>query len=399
MLLDLCLISLPNPVLANPTMYFPLGILYIAAVVKEAGYNVGIVDMRDGLKDVPDAHFYGFSCTTPEVTYARSLMRQLDGKTIIGGAHPSLAPDDCKDFDYVVVGEGEVAILAVLGGIKTQLVMSPSRLQELDNIPYPAWDMVERPFSEELFPGERYGKGELGATLIASRGCNFNCSFCGNVYRKPTVFRSIENIIGELKELQKRGVYYFRFEDDNFTTHPQFADLCLKLNGLGIKYKCHTRSRLLTLGKARLLKWSGCEEMSVGVESGDQDVLDINHKQESVEHHLQAVSNIREARMRAKTYLIAGLPGETGASVERTKDFIRQSKPDKWTLSTFTPYPGCDVYRRPKEYGVEILDWDYSKWWNFCEDSFVHRLEGQTQEEMWQRYLELYEWLKNETWK
>lgn len=393
------LITLPDPVDTNPKMYFPLGILYLASVVKKEGFIVEIIDMRDGEKLLPKAKFYGFSSTTPTIKKAKELSHQVEGKTIIGGPHASLLPEDCREFDYIVSGEGEEAILAILTGkISAPAHIFGKRLEDLDAIPYPAWDMTDC-FSQELFPGERYGKGEKGMTVIASRGCPYNCHFCGNVYKSPMVYRSARNIIGELEELKKRGVSHIRFEDDNFTIHPQLDDLCLDIHKLDISWKCHTRSKILRLEQAKIMKWAGCEEMGIGVESADDKVLEINNKQEEVSDHLRAIKILREAGIRSKTYFVAGLPGETDETLKINQAFFIASKPDKWTLSTFTPYPGSEIYKHPEQFGITIKDKDFDHWWNFVESGFVHKLDYEPSEKTFQRYKIFYYWLVGEEWK
>ncbi len=379
-------------------MYFPLSLCYLGAVVRNAGYSVKVLDFRESVKELPEAKFYGFSCTTPQIGMAKAIASKVNGKTIAGGAHASLLPGDCKNsFDYTVIGEGEEAILKILKGETSSEIWSP-RIKDLDKIPYPAWDMVDEPFSDTLFPGERYGKGERSATIIAARGCPFACDFCANIFRSPVVFRSAENIVGELKLLRdKYGIKYFRFEDDNFTLHPDFTTLCRKLSMLDIHYKCHTRSHLMTPEKAVLLKYSGCEECGLGVESADDVVLKKNHKSEVVHQHGEAIQILKSAGLRAKVYLIAGLPGETDETIRLNKEFMKTFKPDKWTLSTFSPYPGCPIYKNPEKFNVKIIEPDFSKWWNFAKD-FNHVLDGQTKEQMWARYREFYEWLKSEVW-
>ena len=257
---DIALLALPDLVDRNPLMYFPLALTYLASVISKAGYSVSILDCRDGIKELPEAKFYGFSCATPQIFEAKKIAKMVKGQTIIGGAHPSLLPNDCLHyFDYVVVGEGEEVILNILNGNIPKGIIRAPRVNNLDNIPYPAWDMVNEPFSDTLFPGERYGKGEKAATLIGSRGCPFSCQFCGNIHKAPVRYRSADNIIGELKELIKRGVKHFRFEDDCFTLLPDYERLSNKIAKLDIRYKCHTRSDMLTEKIANLLKLSGCE--------------------------------------------------------------------------------------------------------------------------------------------
>lgn len=414
-MLDLVLFELPNLALESPTMYHPLGILYLASVAENAGYKVEIVDYRVGIKtDYPEARFYGFSCTTPEVNFAKKLAAEVkvdypNAKTISGGPHPSLLPSDCVDsFDFVCIGEGEKALLDIMQNGGNGVAVG-QRIKNLDVIPYPAWDKVKDPFSDNLFTGERYGKGEKSASLITSRGCPFNCHFCGNLFRTPLAFRTVENIEGELQQLLKRDIHYVRLVDDNFTIHPEFERLCFVLKRLGIKYRCHTRSDLLTKAKAHIMKDSGCEECSLGVESADGKVLLLNNKRETVLQHGKAVEILRQVGLRSKVYLMSGLPGETDNSSYLLKCFMREFKPDKWTLSTFTPYPGCEIYNNPRKFGITILNPNWSNWWNFVmpikgkdlpgRTGYVHVLNGQTVEQMGARHDELYEWLKSEVWK
>lgn len=394
---DLCLVMLPNPALSNPKMYYSLGILYLASVSKKAGYNTIVHDCRDGYHPFPEAKYYGFSATTPEFPYARKLSKGLKGKTIIGGAHASLLPKDCLDeFDYVVVGEGEEVLLDILGGKMRYPIVTGKRIYNLDDIPFPAWDMIDNPFSETLFPGEKYGQGESAATIIASRGCPHKCSFCANIYHAPIRFRGVDNIVSEIMEIKKRGIRYFRFEDDNLTIHPRFKELVEKLKEADIVYKCHVRSDYLTDDKARMLRESGCEECGLGVESADDAVLKLNEKHETAIDHAQAIKILKDNGIRAKTYWVMGLPGETDRTLMLNEQFVVNCQPDRWTISTFTPYPGCAIFKNPAQFGIEIIDWDYAHWWNFCEESqrYNHLIIGQTMDEMWDRYKEFYKFMK-----
>jgi len=398
-MIDLVLVQLPNPALASQ-MYNSLGIMYLASVVEQAGYSVEIADLRHGDMELPEAKFYGFSCTTPEINDAKKLAKQVKGKTIVGGAHPSLLPEDCVGgFDYVVVGEGEYPILEIVEctpEARDGLIYG-SRIKNIDKIPYPARHKVKNPYNDQIFEGERYGKGALTATLIATRGCPYNCAFCGNIYRSITS-RSVENIIGEMKGIMADGVTHFKFMDDCFTLHPQFEKLCVAIEKLHISYIAHTRSDLMTREKAWLMAYSGCVQSGLGIESADDYVLKLNNKGESTEDHLRAIRMLKEAGIHTKPYWMTGLPGETDKTIELNKQFMVDTQPDKWTISTFTPYPGCNIYNNPKDYGIEITEPDWSKWWNYV-DKYNHVIIGQTQEEMYARYEDFFQWLKGEKWK
>ncbi len=408
-MIDLCLVELPDLALESPKMYFGLGNLYLAAVVKKAGYSVEVIDFRDRIDELPKARFYGFSATTPHITFAKQLAKKVNGITIVGGPHPSLLPEDCTDFDYVIRGEGEEILPLILQGRVPKGVVTAPRIEDLDSVPYPAWDIVEEPFSKTLYTGERYGEGNISMAVITSRGCPYLCAFCGNVYRSPVTFRSVDNILGELFELMKRGVDHFRFVDDNFTLHPDFEKLCKELGRYNIHYRCHTRSNLMTPQKAESLKTSGCEECSLGVESADDDVLKLNKKGETALMHKRAFKTLKNAGMKTKAYWMSGLPGETDKTIDINIDFVKEVKHDKWTLSTFTPYPGCEIFNNPDKFGIEITNKHWESWWNFVfnvrdktlpfRDGYVHILKGQTTQEMKARHDKFYNYLVSEDWK
>ena len=95
--IDIVLMQPPDRISANPRMYFPLALCYLAAVIEEAGYSVKIMDCRDSLKIMPLARYYGFSCSTLQIDVAKRLALEVPGTTIVGGAHASLLPEDCME--------------------------------------------------------------------------------------------------------------------------------------------------------------------------------------------------------------------------------------------------------------------------------------------------------------
>ena len=400
---DMSLVILPNPQLANPLMYSPLGVLYIASSLLLNGWKVAMVDMRDMEPDVnqiPESEFVGFSCTTPEVGYARKLSKELPHgtKTIIGGAHATLLPGDCEGFDYIIQGEGEFITQWIPQ--KAPGVICGERILELDRLPIPAYHIIptDRLLSKELFPGERYGKGKLGMTIICSRGCPYSCAYCGNLLRAPVIYNSPSYILAELRHLQYAyKVNYFRFEDDNITLNKDWiVEVCRMIKSLNIHWKAHTRSDLVDIDTLRIMREAGCEEMGLGVESADDGVLDLVNKKETAADHRVAVETIKKSGMRAKVYLMAGLPGETLETVELNKRFMMETQPDKWTLSRFTVYPGCDIWNEPGKYGVVITDMNFNHYWNFPNSS-CHSLVDTSVEELDKRYKEFYSWLRNHT--
>ena len=400
---DCALVMLPNPALDNPLMYPNLGVLYLGAVLRLAGHTVQVVDMR-GLFEpdrslIPDAELVGFSATSGEIGHAKSLSRlvRADGmRTVIGGAHASLFPEDCTPyFDYVVVGEGEPAIVDILKGNGPRLVRVP-RLYDLSDIPFPEWNLIPRDklFSAALFPGEKYGKGPPAATIIGSRGCPYKCAFCANVLRAPVIYRHPDSIVTEMLMLREYfGIYHFRLEDDSISLNRRWLKgLCHGIRGLHVSWKCHTRADLVDNAMCGWLANSGCEEVGLGIETADDGVLSLVSKGITSHRAFDAIKTIQRHGMRAKVYLMSGLPGETERTIAVTKAFMSEARPNKWTLAMFMPYPGCAIWNNPAHYGVNIVDREFEHYWNFPE-SAVHTVEGATLEDMNDRYRRLKRWL------
>ena len=183
----------------------------------------------------------------------------------------------------------------------------------------------------------------------------------------------------------------------------------MRIGEMDVVYRCHTRSNLITSTRAGLLKASGCEECSLGVESADDKVLKLNGKRETAAMHRQAVRILQDAGLNPKIYWISGLPGETDRTIELNMAFTQELKPSKWTLSTFTPYPGCEIYNNPRKFGVTITDPNWENWWNFVHnvrdldlpgrEGYVYVLDGQTKGEMKARHDTFYYFLLREEWK
>jgi len=404
-------------------MYFPLGLLYIAAVLENAHHRVKIADLRalpqlsnSSLEEsvvtesllhvvLSEADFYGITATSSlEIADAKAIaqtLKELHPKavTIIGGAHASIMPEDCvNDFDVVVVGEGEKAILDIVEkGVRG--IVQGGFIKDLDSLPFPARHLLPEKavFSPKLIEGEKYGEGPKATTIISSRGCPFSCSFCAQPhfvrYRSPELF------VNEVKFLQDRyNCHHFRFVDDAFTLDKtRLFKICELLKPLSIHYRAQTRADLVSAEMCWALRMSGCDELAIGVESADNQVLRIISKSETVEDMKQAVRLIKASGMRAKTYWMTGLPKETWRSIELNKRFMQEVKPDRWTLSMFAPFPGCDIEKNPEKYGVKILNQDYSLYSNFSK-SFI-QTDVASNTELNQHYQDFYLYLASEEWK
>jgi len=425
------LILPPNPILENPAMQQPLGVLYLAAVLEANGYSVEIVDLRSE-KIVLDEmiprgrEFYGVSATTGEYDYAKAIAeilirREPEALSIIGGCHVTHLPIETMremPYDIGVIGEGEQTILEIanqrpLPNIKgivyregdyiTQTKPRPL-IKDLDNIPFPARHLLPYnvAFTNDLYYGARYGRGEVATALITERGCPYRCAFCANWDRKLR-FRSIPNVVEEVELcIEKYNCRRFKIIDDEFGMGRQRAfDLLEALEPLHIHFRAATRSDVIMRDPDLLLamKKAGLDEISYGVETADDEVLRRVNKREPVEASIFAVKHAKDLDLRVKTYLMVCLPYETWGTVEKVKEFMIEAKPDKWTLSTFIPYPGCDVFFHPEKYDVRIIEKDYRKYWLYQDDPVTENIGGADSKELKEHRIELWRFLIKEAWR
>jgi len=166
--------------------------------------------------------------------------------------------------------------------------------------------------------------------------------------------KSGEEIIGDVTVL----------DDNVIIDKKRFEKLAPKLHDLDIRFRCSISSVLVSDEYMELLYYAGCREVGIGFESADDEILEVINKagKATTDMHRNAVKLIQKWGIKAKVYIITGLPGETEESIEAVKKFIEDVKPDKWICLLFTPYPGTPIYRNPEMFGVEILHKDFKKY-------------------------------------
>ena len=385
----------------DPMVYPPLGLLYIAAVLEKDGHEVNVFDMRkdNNIENIPKADFYCFSATTPQIENEIKVSKYVKGTTIIGGAHASWEPDSVKKhFDSVVIGEGDNVILDIVNkDVRGIINANKTKKYDINEIPFPARHLMDNVVSKDLWEGYMFRKPDspIATTLITSRGCPWRCSFCANLPQSVR-FRSVENVVEEIKQIIKDySCSHFRFLDDNFINNKsRFRKIAKQLKDLNISYRCSARSDLLDSEICGLLVSSGCKEIGFGIESGDDNVLKLIHKNERVIEHKRAIKLAKSFGIKTKAFLMAGLPGETWESIEMTKQFIEEVKPDKWIATLFTPFPGSPIYRNPADYKVEIVDKNFTNFVQSYPSKSVMKTDVASREELGLHYEELIRYLK-----
>ncbi len=382
------LINPPQRELHNPTAYVPLGLCYLGAVLEEAGVDVEAVNLANTPIeniDIPHADYYGITCVSATYQRVIELSKKLKkyGKVVIGGVHPSIMPIQTwieTGCGYVITGEAEYAFKDLVLGNTDRLITHAGIITNLDNLPFPARGLFNKDEVIDYTGIHGQPKGEGATTILSSRGCPMNCQFCckGHDMLSRFRFRSARNVREEIEQIMDDyGISHFRFIDDAFTANRRRVfRLCSDLKELDITWMCITRADWVNKDMLKAMREAGCVELDFGVESGSQRLLNIMNKRISVEQLTKAINLTKETGISAKVYLMCNYPGETEADIEATKRFMRETKPDKWTLSSFVPLVGSSIYNK-----------ENSQRWYYPDD------KGN------ERYKELKKWLEGGDWR
>ncbi len=367
------------------------GLASISSVAKAAGFSINLIDLRalqswDHFRQLirhraPQVvAFTMMSADGENVRTASALVKDIDPSaiTIAGGPHVSMAPEDAASFphlDYLVPGEGEEIFPRLLAGFArgerpSEKVQQGDRPQ-LDTLPFidrqlflDEWQRrgfavssPEVPFVPELPPPF--------ATIIAGRGCPFNCSFCKPgedlMFGRTMRTRSPENVIAELSELAARyKLASFLFHDDCLFYNRSWMQRFTKLYreaGLSMRFFCQSRADLLVRNRDLLppLRAIGLRGVFIGFESGSQRILDFLGKGTTVEDNLQAARICKEEKLSIWANYMLGIPTESKEEVQATVEMIRTIDPDYFSPSFFTPQPGTKLGRYVEEQGLSLI--------------------------------------------
>ena len=372
-----------------------LGIGYMAAVSEENGYDVDVLDAsaleltfdeigEEILKRKPD--IVSISALTPTIGVALDSADKIkqvkpDTVVVLGGYHPTFEYKSVlaePSVDVVVRGEGEYTLLELVQTIEiggdlscvkglafhdkddNSLVLTPDRpiIQNLDELPFPAF---------HLFPMEKYRILNITtnvATIITTRGCPMQCSFCssaalhGNHLRR----RSYENVCDEIElRLKDQNIDTIAFMDDTFTLNKKFVrNFCEEIQRRNLKFWWGCTSRVDTLDEEllQMMKDAGCITIFIGVESADQQMLEKMNKNITVSKTERAFKLARKVGIRTIASCVIGMPEDTKKTIKQTIDFVKKLNTNYALYSLATPYPGTRFYNETfKKNLIKINDW------------------------------------------
>lgn len=391
-----------------------LGQGYIASSLIYGGFSVKILDFhRDKVsakQAMPailahKAEFIGFTVYSSNFNLVKEYICEINKsnkntKVLIGGPHVSALPEfslKALNADFAIVGEGEQATLEIIRRCKDNnndfndipgicswnngnVVINPgiNIIEDLDELPFPAWELMPpREYKDTC--GHLFAKRMPVASMITSRGCPHQCTFCAARTIHGTRFRtrSVENVIREIVFLIEHfGVKEINICDDTFTENREHAfRICQKIIELDLNIVWRTpvgvRLDTLDVDLLKVMRASGCYQLGFGIESFSKVVLEENKKsivQDDIERKIKLVKSFG---IETFGFFILGLPGETRKTIRETIDFIKKASYLDYVWITFAvPLPGTQLFNRVyKGVDLSLIDWDkfiFQRAFNTC---------------------------------
>ncbi len=394
-----------------------LGLGYLSSSLKKSGHNVKVLDgLREDIvynpKDWDIVGVTAMSTYFPECCKVVEEAKSHGLKTIIGGPHIICDPEQSlidSQADYAAIGEGERTLNQLASGIEPKNVeglvywennkpkrsspdlkkfikdkkMYTTKIGEqsrdfqinIDDFGEPDWDSIDPKSYLKMVPHGMIYKSLPLAPIITTRGCPYSCIYCSAPitagkrmrYRDPVkVVDGIEMLIKEY------GVKEIQIEDDNFTLKRiHTVAICEEIIKRKIKINWGlpngVRIDKLDPELLKLMKKSGCYQMSLGIESANQRILDLIKKNLNKDLVRKTVDDIKNAGIESVGFFMIGFPTETKEEIQETIDFACSLNLDRANFTKATPLPGTALYDLwLKDYAIDKkIDWKHFNYYQF----------------------------------
>lgn len=375
--------------------YPPLGTIYAAAVLKEAGYKVRLFDPM--FRNTPEELDLILKHKTPTflviyddcfnyltkmcLSNMRNAALRMTSIAKSYGVKVIIASSDASDHfdlylnqgaDFVIRGEAEITLKELITALSThktadisriagiayhqegQTYLTPKRpvLNELDTLPGPAWELVDiESYKQKWLRHHDY----FSLNMVTTRGCPYKCNWCakpiyGNRYNSHAPDRIAEQLEYLIQNFAPDHIW---FCDDIFGLKPGWVEEFMeniKKRNLKFRFKIQSRADLLIRDETvRSLASSGCESVWLGAESGSQKVLDAMEKGITVEEIYKATRTLKSAGIKPSLFLQFGYPDEHIQDIKQTIKMVHDLLPQDIGISVAYPLPGTRFYERVKE--------------------------------------------------
>ena len=304
-----------------------LGPMYLAAMAKEAGHNVSIFNENImGRSIMPaelaDIDILCVSCITATIERGKRISAMyretraaahLPSRSIVGGIHASMLPDDVTvHFDQVVVGEAESQFLDIINGVIKDPLVKGSRLLNLDSLPFPDYSLIQGWGNRLLKP------------VMTSRGCPFDCNFCSvtKMFGKDYRSQSPSRVWSEISRGTKGTIF---FVDDNFCADVNRSGEILDImiaNRFARKWTAQVRTNVTQKPEfVKKMQQAGCKVVYVGFESINPQTLKDMNKRQTVEDIKRSIKVFRENNIMVHGMFILGSDADTKDMFRTTAEF------------------------------------------------------------------------------
>ena len=361
----------------------PLNYIHLAAYLRACGHQGDILDMvlpgvtpaavddfirQNGIRV---AGIGSMTCELPEaLAEARWLKQAHPGIVVVmGGAHPSAAPEDCLSdgaADYVVVGEGEIALAQLLDALDsgrdpvsipgiwavrngTVVRNVPAPTPDIEALPTPAYDLLDLEKYFRLDTPWHFPKSSRVVQMITSRGCPYRCSYCHSIHGKKYRGLDPDKVLGQIEWLARsHGVEEFLIVDDIFNFELERAkricrgivDRRLKVH---LQFPNGLRGDRLDEELMALMAKAGTHFISIAIETASERYQKLIRKNLKVEKALEAAGWARRYGIEVCGFFMIGFPNETLEEAQRTIRLALQAPFDTILISVATPFKGTEL--------------------------------------------------------
>lgn len=390
--------------LARGKPYPPLATLLTASLLREHGFQPALFDamLASGvhefeamLDDVrprivgileDNFNFLTKMCTVRmrEATLAMTRAAHIRGCRV--AVNGSDATDRCSLYldagaDAVILGNGDAAFLELAQLWSREPDASPAGVpgvvfsngragpsygsprqprRELDSLPFPAWDLVDANAYRRVWTTAHQ---RFSWNMAASRGCPFGCNWCAKpVFGRGYVQRSAQSVAEEMRRLKEAiAPDHVWFADDIFgLTEQWIVQFAREVahRDARIPFMIQSRVDLMRPATTAALANAGCEEVWMGVESGSQKILDAMDKGSTIGEVRAGTRALKSSGVRACWFIQLGYPSETWDDLLKTRDLIRDERPDDIGVSVAYPLPGTPFYAKVRAQLGDRQNWD-----------------------------------------
>ena len=353
------LVSLRDSYMDSDRVMPPLGIMALESYMLFCRIDSRIENDFDlhNLEKYREYTHIGISCMTRQKDQAIEILHSVKKRfpeiiVIIGGPHADFYLNEClsEPFDYIVIGDGELALEQIVTGkAETRVLKKPVSVEQMNAFPLPYRE--PKFLNQYKFPMHDH----RATTILTAKGCPMNCAFCEHAGTKTKLY-SPENVGLQIDQALAAGFDAIMFFDDIFClSEKRVKSLCREIVKRQIPFRCFAHARTMSNAIADILASSGCVEVGFGAESGSQKILDNINKKTTIQQNMDLVRICNSKHIKVKAFLMLGLPGEDSETVNQTTTFLdflmtntfidRNGKlsSNDFDLGVYFPYKGTAI--------------------------------------------------------